>query len=134
MESLSAQLLSLRKGTGIMKMKNNQLKKLAVALITLPLLAVVLLNSTSVRTRAASGDVDVAALYKDNKCGVCHGPKAAKFFDATKPDDQLIEIVMKGKKAEKPPNMPGYEEKGLTADQAKALVAYMKQLAGAGGQ
>jgi len=27
---------------------------------------------------------------------------------------------------EKPPNMPGYEEKGITEDQAKALVGFMK--------
>jgi len=35
---------------------------------------------------------------------------------------------MKGKKPEKPPNMPAYEEKGVTAEQAKALVAHVKQL------
>jgi mono/diheme cytochrome c family protein len=92
------------------------------------------LNPATARTHSAIGDVDAAALYKDSKCIVCHGPKAAKFFDATKADDQLVETVMKGKKAEKPPNMPAYEEKGLTADQSKALVAYMKQLVSAGGQ
>jgi hypothetical protein len=43
-------------------------------------------------------------------------------------DDELVAIVLKGKKAEKPPHMPGYEEKGVTADQAKALVAHMKEL------
>jgi hypothetical protein len=36
--------------------------------------------------------------------------------------------VLKGKKGEKPPNMPGYEEKGINEDQAKALVAHMKSL------
>jgi hypothetical protein len=35
---------------------------------------------------------------------------------------------LKGKKAEKPPHMPAYESKGVTAEQAKALVDYMKQL------
>jgi hypothetical protein len=35
---------------------------------------------------------------------------------------------MKGKKAEKPPNMPAFEEKGVTADQAKALLDYMKSI------
>lgn len=118
-----------------MKIKINQVKKLAIALFILPMLGVVLLNSASVRTRAAADRlvvaddaVDVATLYKDSKCVICHGPKAAKFFDATLADDKLVEVVMKGKKAEKPPNMPAYEEKGLTADQAKALVTYMKSL------
>jgi mono/diheme cytochrome c family protein len=68
---------------------------------------------------------DPAALYK-TKCFACHGATAEKKFDATKTDEVLIEILLKGKKMEKPPNMPGFEEKGMTADQAKALVTFMK--------
>jgi cytochrome c1 len=68
---------------------------------------------------------DTAALYKA-KCFACHGATAEKKFDATKTDDELIQTTLKGKKMEKPPNMPGFEEKGLTADQAKALVTFMK--------
>ncbi|HET6671568.1 MAG TPA: cytochrome c [Pyrinomonadaceae bacterium] len=78
----------------------------------------------SVPGRTSSQD-DTGALYK-SKCFACHGATAEKKFDATKADDVLIETVLKGKKMEKPPNMPGYEEKGITADQAKALVAFMK--------
>jgi len=59
---------------------------------------------------------------------MCHGQTAEKKFDATKADDVLIASVLKGKKLEKPPNMPAFEEKGITADQAKAFVAYMKSL------
>jgi mono/diheme cytochrome c family protein len=70
---------------------------------------------------------DTAAYYK-GKCVMCHGKKAEKKFDTALTDDQLVEIVMKGKKVAKPPHMPGYAEKGVTADQAKALVAHMKQL------
>ena len=75
--------------------------------------------------KAPATQDDSAALYK-SKCVACHGATAEKKFDATKADDELLQIVLKGKKLEKPPNMPGYEEKGVTADQAKALVAYMK--------
>lgn len=78
----------------------------------------------------AQGEVqasDPAAFYK-TKCVACHGQKAEKKFDAIIPDEQLIDIVMKGKKPEKPPNMPAYGEKGVTAEQAKGLVEYMKQL------
>lgn len=74
--------------------------------------------------RATAQD-DAAALYK-SKCAACHGATAEKKFDATKADEELIQITLKGKKSEKPPNMPAYEEKGITADQAKALVAFMK--------
>ena len=70
---------------------------------------------------------DAAATYK-TKCVACHGQKAEKKFDATLPDEQLIDFVLKGKKPEKPPNMPAYGEKGVTAEQAKALVEQMKQL------
>lgn len=70
---------------------------------------------------------DAAKTYK-GKCTACHGPKADKKFDATKSDDEHVQIILKGKKAEKPPNMPAYETKGVTADQAKALLDYMKSL------
>jgi mono/diheme cytochrome c family protein len=78
----------------------------------------------SVPARTAPQD-DAAALYK-TKCFACHGATAEKKFDATKADADLVQIVLKGKKMEKPPNMPGFEERGLTADQATALIAFMK--------
>ena len=70
---------------------------------------------------------DAGATFK-SKCVACHGQKAEKKFDANLPDQQLVDIVMKGKKPEKPPNMPAYGEKGVTPEQAKALVEHMKQL------
>jgi cytochrome c5 len=78
----------------------------------------------------AQGEVqasDPAAFYK-TKCVMCHGQKAEKKFDSTIADEQLVDIVMKGKKPEKPPNMPAYGEKGVTAEQAKGLVEHMKLL------
>jgi len=70
---------------------------------------------------------DTAAYYT-SKCVMCHGKKAEKKFDTTMTDEQLVDVVLKGKKAEKPPNMPAYGEKGVTAEQAKALVDHMKAL------
>jgi mono/diheme cytochrome c family protein len=70
---------------------------------------------------------DAADTYK-TKCVACHGKKAEKKFDTSMSDDQMVEAILKGKKVEKPPHMPAYGEKGVTAEQAKALVAYMKQL------
>jgi mono/diheme cytochrome c family protein len=78
----------------------------------------------------AQGEVqpsDPAAYYKA-KCVACHGPKADKRFDPALTDEQYLDAILKGKKPEKPPNMPAYGEKGLTADQAKGLLEYMKQL------
>ena len=72
-------------------------------------------------------DFDAAATYK-SKCVVCHGAAAEKKFDATLPDVDLVQIVLKGKKGEKPPFMPAYEEKGINETQAKALVEHMKSL------
>ena len=79
---------------------------------------------------AAQADVqpsDTAAYYKA-KCVACHGKTAEKKFNTSLTDEQLVEVVLKGKKPEKPPNMPGYAEKGVTPEQAKALVEHMKQL------
>lgn len=81
----------------------------------------------SAAARANQEQFDAAATYKA-KCVACHGPKAEKKFDATLPDADLVQIVLKGKKPEKPPNMPAYEEKGINEEQAKALVAHMKSL------
>ena len=79
---------------------------------------------------SAQGEVqpsDPAAFYK-SKCVACHGPKADKKFDPSLTDEQHLDAILKGKKPEKPPNMPAYGEKGVSPDQAKALLEYMKQL------
>jgi mono/diheme cytochrome c family protein len=81
----------------------------------------------SAAARANQEQFDAAATYKA-KCVACHGPKAEKKFDTTLSDADLVQAVLKGKKPEKPPNMPAYEEKGITEEQAKALVAHMKSL------
>jgi|SRR5687767_14732008 len=69
---------------------------------------------------------DAAATYK--KCVACHGQKAEKKFNEALPEQELVDAILNGKKPEKPPNMPAYADKGITADQAKALVDYMKTL------
>src|SRR5262245_46421862 len=76
---------------------------------------------------AAVRPADAADTYK-TKCVACHGKKAEKKFDTSMSDDQMVEAILKGKKDEKPPHMPAYGEKGVTVEQAKALVDYMKQL------
>lgn len=81
----------------------------------------------SAAARANQDQFDAAATYKA-KCVACHGAAAEKKFDSTLPDADLVQIVLKGKKGEKPPNMPAYEEKGINEEQAKALVAHMKSL------
>ena len=100
------------------------MKKIAAALIGIPLVATALLVAVPARS---AGDDDMAALY-NTKCKMCHGATAEKKIDKTKADDALTQIVLDGKTAEKPPNMPAFKEKGISADQAKALVGYMKSL------
>jgi mono/diheme cytochrome c family protein len=97
-----------------------------IKIMTIVMLAA--LVAALVIVSAASPTADDAATTYKTKCVACHGQKAEKKFDSSLPDEQLIDIVLKGKKPEKPPNMPGFEEKGVTAEQAKALVEHMKQL------
>jgi len=108
------------KGKRVMTLKK-------VAVLVLPVLMMVLgIGGFGVRTRA-EGDFDAAATYKA-KCVACHGAKAEKKHDPAISDDDSVQIILKGKKMEKPPHMPGYAEKGITEDQAKALLAHMKSL------
>ena len=96
------------------------------ALVTGTTMALTLLGVISVGARASTPQFDVAKEYK--KCVACHGAKADKKFDTAKSDDEHVQIILKGKKAEKPPHMPGYESKGINAEQAKALLDHMKSL------
>ena len=96
------------------------------------ILAIVFAITGFIVSTAAQTDTvtfaDATTYYKDAKCVVCHGPKAEKKFNAELKDEELVDIIMKGKKPEKPPNMPSYEAKGLAAEQAKSLVDYMRAL------
>src|SRR5256885_12592941 len=105
----------------MMKVTITRLKKMALVLAGVMMAAALLAATAPAR---ATGD-DSAAMFK-SKCAMCHGQTAEKKFDATKADDLLIGIVLNGKQAEKPPNMPKFADRGITADQAKALVAFMK--------
>ena len=105
-------------------MKLNQLNKLGIAAFAAATLMSV--GFLAVPARSASED-DTAATYK-TKCVACHGAKAEKKFDATVPEADMLKVILTGKKMEKPPNMPAYGEKGISEDQAKALIVYMKSL------
>jgi len=102
-----------------------QVKNTSIVIAVIFLFGVVFLNVAATAQDAQPSDP--AAFYKA-KCVACHGPKAEKRFDATLTEEQQLEAIMKGKKVEKPPHMPAYGEKGVTAEQAKALLDYMKQL------
>jgi mono/diheme cytochrome c family protein len=109
---------------GIMRTILSNRITIATAIAALITLSFVLAGTAQTEVKYA----DAASYYKDAKCVVCHGQKAEKKFDAAKKDEDLIEVILKGKKQEKPPNMPAYEAKGLTADQAKAMIDFMKSL------
>ena len=108
-----------------MKITINGLVKVGAALAGVVLAATLLV--VAVPARAGADDFDAAGTYKA-KCVACHGAAAEKKFDATLSDDDMVQAVLKGKKPEKPPNMPAFEERGITPDQAKALASYMKTL------
>lgn len=108
-----------------MRLTTNGLVKLGVTFAGVMLAASFV--GVSVGARVGADDFDAAGTYKA-KCFACHGAKAEKKWDSTRPEAQMVESILTGKKAEKPPNMPAYADKGITADQAKALIAYMKSI------
>ena len=101
-------------------------KMMTLATVVAMLIAGFALISAAARATNEQ-DFDAAATYKA-KCQVCHGATAEKKFNPTLADADLVGIILKGKKGEKPPFMPAYEEKGINEEQAKALVAHMKSL------
>ena len=105
-------------------MRITYLKRVVLTIGIVPVLALFFLASSSAQTVRFTD----AASIMGRKCVMCHGQKVEKHFDSNRKDEELVQIVLKGEKPEKPPNMPAYEEKGVTADQAKALVDYMKSL------
>ena len=106
-------------------MNINRIKVIATTVFAIPMIAVVGFRTDVVRV-SASGD-DAAATYK-TKCAACHTPTASKFYDPAKTEDEQVQAIMKGKKGEKPPYMPGFGDKGMTEDEAKGLATYMKTL------
>jgi mono/diheme cytochrome c family protein len=105
-------------------MRTNRIKFIAIILFVLPLITIAALKVTPTSVAAKTAD-DPAVTYKA-KCAACHTAAVTKFFDPTKADAELTETVLKGKKGDKPPFMPGFEAKGMTADEAKSMVTYMK--------
>ena len=111
---------------------NTKIKQFVILLFALSLSFVLFASSqTPVQ---ASQDESVAVNYADTagtykaKCTICHKATAEKGFDIAKTDEQVIEVVLTGKKMVKPPHMPAYNAKGMNAEQAKAFVTYMRQL------
>lgn len=106
-------------------MNINRIKLVAIAAFAIPMIMVAGFRAEVVKVSAAVDDA--AATYK-TKCAACHTPTASKFYDPAKSDEEHVAAIMKGKKGEKPPFMPGFAEKGMTEDEAKGLAAYMKCL------
>jgi len=106
----------------------NRIKILAILSLILPVLSLTVFYRTTPAVAAVAPEMGDPATTFKAKCAMCHSPKAEKLYDPALPQDQQIEAILKGKKAEKPPNMPAFEPKGMTADEAKELVEYMQGL------
>ena len=107
-------------------MNQSKAKIFAIVVLSVPIFLAAVFNSGSVAATPIAND-DEAAVYKA-KCAMCHSPKAEKAFDPAKTDDELVAVILDGKKAEKPPHMPAYRDKGIDEAKAKSLVTYMRSL------
>ncbi|MFZ1702236.1 MAG: cytochrome c [Pyrinomonadaceae bacterium] len=107
-------------------MTTNRTKLIAIFLFAIPLTFVGAFRAAPIGQLAPNTE-DAAAVYRA-KCMACHTPKATKFYDPAKSDEEHIAVILAGKKGEKPPYMPGYKEKGMTEEQAKELAELMKSL------
>ena len=96
-----------------------------VTVALMVVLSSVLLSATN---RLSSRRPEATSDYYKAQCVSCHGDQADLKFDQKTPDEELVRIVLKGKLVDVPPDMPAFEPKGVTPEQAKSLVTYMKQL------
>src|ERR1043166_8294865 len=104
------------------------IKTIPIGIASLLLFVLVLFGI--VRAQGEAQPSDPAAYYKA-KCVACHGPKAEKKFDPALTDDQYIDAILKGKKPEKPPNMPAYGERGVRGEKEKGPLEYRKKVGSA---
>ena len=109
-------------------MRVNQVKLFAIILFAIALSVTMIYKSAPANAAAAAAPFEEPAVIYKAKCLACHTATASKFFDVAKTDDEHAVIIMKGKKGEKPPFMPGFEAKGMVEADAKALVVYMRSL------
>jgi mono/diheme cytochrome c family protein len=107
-------------------MRTNLVKSFAIVFFVLPFLVLAGFRTAPVIASTNNLD-DPAAAYKA-KCAACHTPTASKFYDPSHKDEDQVQVILKGKKGEKPPFMPGFEAKGMTAAEAAGLAAYMRTL------
>ena len=108
-------------------MTRKKAKLIAIILFALPLMLLGAFRQLPAVEATTVLQQDVSAEYK-SKCAACHTPGATKFYDPAKTEGDHVQVILKGKKGEKPPFMPGFEAKGMTEDGAKALAAYMRGL------
>ena len=114
-------------------MKKTALKLATIAMFTVAAIFTIGFRSTPVTGATAAAIDDPAAVFKA-KCAMCHTPSASKYYDPATAEADQINAILKGtvNKDQSAPikKMPGFEEKGITADDAKTLAAYMKSLKG----
>ena len=112
-------------------MKKTLVKLTAIALFGIAAIFVMAFKSTPV-TGAASAAIDDPATTYKAKCAMCHTPTASKYYDPAVSEEDQIKAILTGatNKDQTAPikKMPGFAEKGITADDAKALAAFMKSL------
>lgn len=102
-----------------------RISKFAMVLPVLGVLALAFLSSAMTPSAVAGNE---AADTFASRCSGCHGAKAEKRFNRSMSEGQMVEIILNGKKVEKPPFMPAWSQKGVSAGQARALASYMKSL------
>jgi len=112
-------------------MRTTALKLTAIAIFTFAAIFTLGFKSTN-PAGAAPAPFDEPAVTFKAKCAMCHTPTASKYYDPAVAEEEQIKAILDGTTAKDPnaviKKMPGFAAKGVTADDAKALSAYMKSL------
>jgi mono/diheme cytochrome c family protein len=115
-------------------MRSNKFKLLLIVAFIVPIVWVTGFDTKANYAMSTEPAYDqIADLYKKS-CAMCHSPKAERHFDLEEADEHHVKAILEGQKAEKPPHMPAYKDKGIDEEKAQALVTYMRQLRAPAGE
>ena len=66
--------------------------------------------------------------FYQRTCRECHGDSANQRFYQRLSESEMVQTILKGRMMDKPPDMPAFEEKGVTPEQARELALFMQEL------
>jgi Cytochrome C oxidase, cbb3-type, subunit III len=137
-DSLQETCFKLSKMSKLRKFFNSKTKVPTLALISIFwICGAIAFNSSRLASGAVSHTssssvgryrLQEASQFYQRTCRECHGDSANQPFYQRLSESEMVQTILKGRMMDKPPDMPAFEEKGVTPEQARELALFMQEL------